>query len=426
VVGPAPESAGWAAGTVPTECASFIWLAAHRADVKLEGPGDVTNQADLELPDLQAGAQTDERTLDGLYYYTAEERARAAHWFVPFMEQKVFLTAREDHSWLAVTINEAFSDIGDDCAYQLANTFAFDWADGDAKNSDAWENPGDGRAVSPDNLMLWDRPEETGFGLWGYAEPLVHHNARLEPKPVTKWRETDGPALLNGTVSYNGVPLAGAEVNAGGLIALTDAGGRFSMDVFEGHYLLTASKFVNRDVGVATGALDLTLTAGEVRTVDIPLKPPPERYRLVRITARVDMRDDEFSANPFEDDPDEYFHDSRYWELRVDPDHRTDQTGYQHGWGGEERADVTVKATLNPDDLSVTVEIGGTMYEGTNEQTNDLGGSASASFVIPKDATEVTKDRDGHDLYLKIWNTADDTPDDNIEFHLTVTNRAQL
>src|SRR5207248_7366736 len=106
-----------------------------------------------------------------------------------------------------------------------------------------------------------------------------------------------------------------------------------------------------------------------------------------------------------EDDPDEYAHDHKYWELRVDPDHLTDQTGYQNGWGGEERADVTIKATLNPDDLSVTVEIGGTMYEGDSQETNDYGGSASASFVIPKDAANVTKDRDGRELYLKIWNT---------------------
>jgi hypothetical protein len=198
------------------------------------------------------------------------------------------------------------------------------------------------------------------------------------------------------------------------------------MDVFEGHYLVQASKFVSREVGVATGTLDLTLAAGEVRTADIPLKPPPERYRLVQITARIDMRDDEFSANPFEDDPDEYFHDQKYWELRVDPEHLTDQVRYQNGWGGEERADVTVQATLNPDDLSVTVELAGTMYEGDNEQTNDFGGSASASFVIPKDSVDATKDREGRDVYLKIWNTADDTPDDNIEFRLTVTNRAQL
>ncbi|WP_410673739.1 tetratricopeptide repeat protein [Amycolatopsis sp. cmx-4-68] len=427
VVGPAPDTAGWAAGTVPTECASFIWLSARRAGVRLEGPGAVTKPADLELPDLQAGAQVDDQTLDGLYFYTAEERTRAAHWFVPFLEEKIFLTARDEgHSWLEASVNELFSDMGDDCAYQLANTFAFDWADGDSKNSDAWENPGVGRAVSPDNLMLWDRPEQTGFGLWGYAEPLVHHNARLEPRPVTKWRKTDGPALLTGTVSFNGVPEAGAEVNAGGVTAITDAGGRFSMDVFEGHYLVQASKFVSREVGVATGTLDLTLKAGDVRTVDIPLKPPPDRYRLVQITARIDMRDDEFSANPFEDDPDEYAHDQKYWELRVDPEHGTDQVRYQNGWGGEERADVTLKATLNPEDSSVTLELTGTMYEGDNEQTNDFGGSASASFVIPKDAANVTKDREGRDVYLKIWNTADNTPDDNIEFRLTVTNRTQL
>ncbi len=426
VIGPAPDDAGWAAGTLPTQCASFLWLAARRAGIKLEGPDVITKQTDLELTDLQSGAQTDEQTLDGLYFYGEEERRRAARWFVPFLEEKIFRTARdEDNSWLEVSFNELFSDMGDDCANQLANTFAFDWADGDSKNSDRWENPGPGRAVSPDNLLLWDRPEETGFGLWGYAEPLVHHRARLEPVPVTKWRKTDGPALLKGKVTFNGEPVAGAQVNVGSVV-FTDSQGRFEMDIHEGRYLVKASRFISREVGIAAGEVDFTAQAGKVYTIEVALEPPPERYRLVQIEARIEMRDDEFSANPFEDDPDEYFHDRKYWELRVDPVNPVDGTGYKNGWGGELRVDATINAKFDPGDLSVELEIFGTLFEGDNDQTTDYGGMGSAKFVIPAGAAGVVKDKFGRDLKLLIWNSQDDSPDDRIEFFLTVTNRAQL
>ncbi|SDW68424.1 Tetratricopeptide repeat-containing protein [Amycolatopsis xylanica] len=418
VVGPAPASAGWAAGTVPSECASFIWLAAKRAGIQLEGPGAVTAPGDLEPADVLGGAQTDGETLDGLYFYTAEERARAARWFVPYIEETIFNKVVKEEGWLVAALNELFSDVGDDCAYQLANTFAFDWADGDSKNDDRWENPGIGRAISPDHLMLWDRPDQTGFGLWGYAEPLIHHTTRLELVPETKWRKTNGPALLNGTVVFNGARMAGVEVNAGGVTAITNADGWFSMDVFEGRYALKASKFIDREIGVAEAVLDLTVAAGEVKTIEVQLAPPPERYRLLQVDAQIEMNDDETFG-------DDHFSDHKYWELPVGPGHTVHQISFTRGWGGELRVEMTLTALYNPDDLSVGLQFAGKLYEGTSEQTDDLGGTAGNFWTIPKDAIKTTRAADGRELKIKITNTEDDVDDDYIEFAFTITNRRQ-
>ena len=78
--GTAGPEGGWANGTVATVCSSFIWLAAQHAGVKLEGPNAITTVTDLEIPDIENGAQVDSSTLDGLYLYTAQARQAAGNW----------------------------------------------------------------------------------------------------------------------------------------------------------------------------------------------------------------------------------------------------------------------------------------------------------------------------------------------------------
>jgi hypothetical protein len=49
-------------------------------------------------------------------------------------------------------------------ADQLLNCFAF--GDANMAGNSGWQNPGDGNAVSPDNILWWNPP------YYGYAEPL--------------------------------------------------------------------------------------------------------------------------------------------------------------------------------------------------------------------------------------------------------------
>ena len=209
-----PASAGWAVGTTPAVCSSYVWLAARRAAEKLEGPGPVTQPLDLEPPDLAAGAAVDDQTLDGMYFYTERERQLAGVWLFNYLVDKIFADEQKEGGWFGGILNEAFSDMADDCANQICNTFASDYAGGDAKNSDRWRRPGVGRAVSPDNMMFWDDPQRDGSGLWGYAEPLIYHQARVERMPVTQWRKTGGRGTLRGQVRFLGKPVPYAWVNA--------------------------------------------------------------------------------------------------------------------------------------------------------------------------------------------------------------------
>ena len=48
------------------------------------------------------------------------------------------------------------SDIRDDVASQVVNCFASDFCSESAKDSERWKDPGDGMAVSPDDLLSWD------------------------------------------------------------------------------------------------------------------------------------------------------------------------------------------------------------------------------------------------------------------------------
>jgi hypothetical protein len=414
VIGPAPDRAGWAAGTLPTVCSSIIWLAAHRAGFQLEGSGEITKPSDLEPPDILAGAQTDEQTRDGLYFYTEGERRAAAKWLFNYLKDRVLNTVQEEAGGILGDLLEAFSDMADDCANQITNTFAFDWADTEAKDSERWENPGVGRAISPDNMMLWDRPEQGGQGLWGYFEPLVHYPARIERIPVTKWHQTTGPGTIQGTVRFRDRPVPGANLNAGGTMITAGGDGKFSITLLAGRYALQASAFIDPAVGLVSTTVDVEVKFNETMTMDVNLQLPPDQYRLVEIDAFMEFRDDE------DFDPDETSLDSKIWRLPVQPGDIEETVSYTKGWGGECRIEANITAKLNFD-RSIDVTISGKLFEETSEnpeENQDLDGQGSATWTIPKDAVDVWKE-------LKIQNTDEDEPDTYALFKLKITNRTQ-
>jgi hypothetical protein len=417
VEGPAPPSAGWAAGTIPAVCSSLIWHGARAAGEQLEGPGPIPTQSDLEpIPDLKASAAVDDQTLDGLYLYASGPRETAAQWLFDYLVDLIFKREQKDGGWFGGAVNDLFSDMADDCANQICNTFAADYADGDSKNSDAWRQPGVGRAVSPDDLMLWDDPQRSDRGLWGYAEPAVYHQARVERVPVTVWKKTGGPGTLDGHVHFLGKPVPGAYLNAGGTTATADANGYFTMSVLEGLYAIQAQALISTDVGNATASVEAQVTHDQTTTVDIDLQAPSDHYRVVAIDAQMTFRDDEFTVNPFESDPDEYDSDHRYWELPVQPWKTHAETSYSKGWGGEERIEARLTVDLNAD-LSVFVTVSGDLFEGATENTTDRNGQGSSTWWIAKDAI-------AEEHTIRITHESED--DTYAEFRLKISNRAQL
>lgn len=159
----APDTAGWAAGSIPTVCSSFVRTAMKTAGVHLEGRLEASDctlvdgfpRGEVSLgEDCQAG-QSLPAEFDGLYMYTLAERTDAAHW----LHGALYDMAYEEAGGLGVFLTDA----ADDTADQLTNCFAFDWcglaSDGgqdidgntdieacqndeeDAKDSSCWEGP---------------------------------------------------------------------------------------------------------------------------------------------------------------------------------------------------------------------------------------------------------------------------------------------
>ena len=66
--------------------------------------------------------------------------------------------------------------------------------------------PGDGNAVSPDNMIWWNPP------YYGYAEPLQYLPRHTEQYTVSRWTKVITWGSIKGTVRYNGAPVPNAHV----------------------------------------------------------------------------------------------------------------------------------------------------------------------------------------------------------------------
>jgi len=281
--GVAGADAGWAVGTLATVCSSFIWLAAQHANVRLEGPNAITNVTDLEPTDLEGGARVSGSTLDGLYFYTAEERQAAVRW----LHQTVHDIAYNKAGFWGTT----FTDAPDNVANQMCNTFASDWADGSEESND-WKTTGSANAVSPDNLIFWDSPGSGNQGdfrsVYGYVEELFYLPGTYAQVPVYRWKLVATKGKLTGTITASG-EVKGANVSllgSGIQDVVVGADGRFEFDqVPAGDYTITAG----RKIGGFwyANSVPAHILAGNTVNVHVPLLPPPEIDRLVTITVSM-------------------------------------------------------------------------------------------------------------------------------------------
>lgn len=359
----APEGAdaGWAEGTRPSVCSSYIWMHALARGAHLESGQPLVTPTDLEPGDVAKGATVRPTTPDGLYNYSATERSAAAQWLF----DTIYNQAYEKAGWFG----EILTDGADDVANQFLNAFANDDADG--KDSEEWKSVTDADAISPDNMLWWDGP--ANGGLYGYAEPAIYREPRVESFTVSKWKKVLSRGTIRGTVFGENGPVAAALVQVfDGKTTFSIGNGAYSLnDVPIGEYLLKASCVIN---GVLFSAqVKVNLNAAELVT-DIHLQPPADRYRIAQVFIDFFGRDSETFGDDEIKDP-----GPEYLELELGPDKLINTASREYKWGGEVRVsyNFTVRLLVNN---TIDVEVQGILYEGTSEDTNDLDGQGSLTF----------------------------------------------
>ncbi|WP_406694603.1 carboxypeptidase-like regulatory domain-containing protein [Singulisphaera sp. Ch08] len=360
---PAGPETGWAVDTLPSVCSSYVWMHAKALGAHLETSQTLVTPTDLEPKDVETGAVVRPTTPDGLYNYSAQERHDAANWLFETVHNQAF----EKAGWFG----EALTDGADDIANQFLNAFAND--DGDGKDSEEWKDLRDADAVSPDNMMWWDAPAQGG--LYGYVEPAIYREPRVESYTVSKWKKVVTRGRIRGTVRGEAGPVSGAIVQVyDGKTTFTAADGTYALaDVPLGAYQIKASRVID---GVLYSAQVNIELAGEELVVDIVLQPPSERYRVAQVFIDFFGRDYEsFDDDELNDPGPEYF------ELELGPDKTVHSTGKTYKWGGEVRVEysITVRLLVNN---AIDVQVQGTLYEGTSEDTDDLDGTGGTTFQV--------------------------------------------
>jgi len=368
---------GWAAGTWPSVCSSFIWHMLKKHGVHLEGDGEFVTSGDLEDIDRAAGGQVGSDTKDGLYLYSADERRVSADYLYHALVSKVQKKLDEDAGLLAGAI-DLFSDMTDDVANQIVNTFASDWSDTAAKDSDTWKNTIAANAVSPDNILLWDSPQLNG--VYGFAAPLIYREPRIETVTVSRWHKTQIKGAVFGTVRYNGQPKPGAMVQLyDGKTTFADAAGNYHLEHIPfGNYEAKASADFS---GVyLSSKQSFALNSPTVR-VDIELKAPSDLFRRLKIEATLHI----FDHHTIGSDPQNT--ENRYAEFYMGPFGTHGETTLEVSTdGGENISRLRVVADWNLD-KSLTVHWEHSMQSDTTFSTHWIGptDNTSRTFNLPAD-----------------------------------------
>jgi hypothetical protein len=281
--GNAPTDVGWASGTSPAVCASFVWLMMKRNGINLMGSSADVTQAEVSSYAAANGAAISANTPDGLFFYSAAQRQVAG----AFLNQSLFNMVRDQVNWFEDDLTDTSTHI----CNQICNSFADDDSSSD-NDSTAWQNPGSANAVSPNDITFWNPP--SAGGPYGYFERLYYQPREVSNVPVSVWAKYSGTATLNGKVTYNGAPAPGATIQMTGTTAFSGADGTFTIpDVPVGSYQLKATKSEPSDI---PGGLPWLASASQIVSVDqasqsvaVVLEPPSSVYREVDIESSVTL-----------------------------------------------------------------------------------------------------------------------------------------
>ncbi len=269
----APEDAGWAKGTYPTVCSSFVWSVLKSKGIRLEGSGATITAANLEPEDIRLGAEAADDTPDGLYLYHQEERREAAAFLQGYIKQRVKATLEEQAGILASLVKP--EETSERIANQIVNTFAADAVNDQTQTG--WRETGNANAVSPDNLIFWDSPALKG--LYGFVTPARFRPAYTEVIPIHRWRKVRVTGSLEGRVTYQGQAMADTVVQLyDGLTTTTDTNGHYQFaTVPVGSYLLRAIKEHQGQVLTANPLVDVISTQNQA---DVVLERQSRKLKL--------------------------------------------------------------------------------------------------------------------------------------------------
>jgi hypothetical protein len=348
--------------TVPMVCSSFVWLAVQLANQRAAAANPPLPPIILDgrpdRPHYNAGGnygqsmcasdfvrrpdagKLDGQTLDGLYFYNTEERLRAAKWLHAYQVKKVrdkldeelpgLLASLGIGAGVGLTVHKLLtlltawnagavatllgltpalleelivltSDMPDDLANQIVNAFASDACETAAKDSDAWTSPGDGYAVSPDNILhSWAPPtpfpgNRAIHGLYGANQEVILRPPALvlDPPPPSTWQISQGFSVMrDGRVTFEGVGVQGALVRIGCTEIMTGPGGYIPPNTMypSGRYWAVAS-YVDPKTGLLLESRGeaVEVPEGGALSIELELQEPPDTRRRVLIEGRMDL-----------------------------------------------------------------------------------------------------------------------------------------
>jgi hypothetical protein len=361
----AGADAGWAQGLSPAVCSSFVWLNMKENHVNCVSTHQYTTPSDLAPTSVAAGAAVGPGTLDGLFYYSQDERQAAAA-----VLNSIFANQILDKEGFFQYIPFLGSDIAQNIADQIMNMFAFN--NPNMYGSNQWLTSGAANAVSPDNISWWNAP------MFGYAEPLQYLQSHTEQYTVSKWKKVITRGTIQGKVTLNGAAVNGAHVWVyDGKDAYADGSGNYKLEnVPIGNYTIQAQGVVSGMEYSVSQAIDLT---GESLTVNLALHGLPDEYRTLEVLYSVSC--DHGDCNLFNTHgvqnagPD-------LQSANVSPGHITNGIHYNYNYnnGGYFNIDYDFHLVL-AEDLSVDVTLTATMnYDGGGEE-----GQQTVTFNVPKD-----------------------------------------
>ena len=344
--------------TVPLVCSTFVWWAvqvANRTAPKIfldVRPLNRRRRSELAaacLHDPLLGRKphpNDERVhvaADGLYRYSEAERQRAGKWLhdeyvVPMVRGKIdealpfvlraagaggfFSLSTLLHALSAfplavvarmlavgtLVLNELIAwmtDMPDDVANQLCNTFAADQSDSSATDSDNWRNPGTGLTVSPDDIINeWAPPQsETTqeiHGLYGHNVRMILRPPELDlnPPPLSTWQISPGFAEFQGRVFLhdrqgNPIGVRGAAVRIGCDTWITGDDGIYVAPQAPAGLYWGVASYTDPATGLHCEAdgrrVHVGIPGGSESEFDFELHLPPDTRREVVIRGKMDL-----------------------------------------------------------------------------------------------------------------------------------------
>ena len=372
--------------SVATMCSSFLWTAANRAGVALE-------EGNTDSPPSNG--------VDGLYYYTAEERVAAAE----HIQCAVFEQVRDESAWYETALSPAAAWR---YSRQMVNCFAGDDCGDSARHHNDWQDTEGTNTVSPDDLLQWE-------GLWGEHEPMIMREGRA--RRIYAWQDASNPGFGNAEVHviYNDEPVGqGVRVVVGDDFEVTDADGiarlsnlpagttdfRVMMSLDDGRFREGTALATIRDGETTVVVVDLD------GTIDVGDYSPFFRTVTVRASGRL-ANDENFSETIYTDF-------DLFEELRMTPSESYQVARLAFCDDDEMRIEIDVHVAMNEPDGTIDIATDTRLYEGRSCDTTDLDGRQSIQSVVPRNESGTVE--------FRVINTGDRSGGDIAEFELTYQN----